>query len=289
VDGYANSEIGPRALARQTTATGGPSRTSGVLPAVRNWKSPTDEHWSQRSLTEPDDAKVNMPETVQRDLELLFVFKHLSSGARMVEIGCGNGYVTQQLRTRVAHVDAFDYSEDMLIRARSTYGEKNNRFFHDNVLDPRNTTPPYDVALCVRVLMNLRDLEEQRTALRNIAQMLSPGGRLILVEGFLDGFAAINRFRKSIDLAPATPNPRNFYSRLDDLLPVINEYFVLEQTWHTGLYDFLTRVVFPQLVGVDNATKPGEFHSKIEPVVRAHDGPDMERFARVRGFVLARR
>ena len=80
-------------------------------------KSPTDHHWDQRAITELDDAKVNMPETVQRDLELQFIFELLWSGARLLEVGCGNGYVTQQLRTRVAHVDAFDRSEKMLERA----------------------------------------------------------------------------------------------------------------------------------------------------------------------------
>jgi len=189
----------------------------------------------------------------------------------------------------VAHVDAFDYSENMVARARATYGETNNRFFCDSVLDPKHVKPPYDAALCVRVLINLRNVEEQRTAVRNIAGMLRPGGRLILVEGFRDGFDAINGVRAAVGLAPAAPAAHNFYCYLGELLPTLDEHFVLDERWHTGLYDFLTRVVYPQLVGAENATKPGEFHSRIEPIVRAHEGPDMARFARVHGFALARR
>jgi len=64
----------------------------------------------------------------------------------------------------------------------------------------------------------------------------------------------------------------------------------------------------PQLAGAENASKPGEFHSRIEPIVRAHavlEGlscgrpssdeasvskkRDMEQYARVRGFLFARR
>jgi ubiquinone/menaquinone biosynthesis C-methylase UbiE len=252
-------------------------------------RSPTDHHWDQRAVAELDDAKVNMPETVQRDLELGFVFKHLWASARLLEIGCGNGYVTQQLRTRVAHVDAFDRSEKMIARALSTYGERNNRFFHDDVLDLKNTSEPYDIALCVRVLINLRNLEQQQTAVRSIARMLRPGGRLILIEGYRDGFDAINSVRQSIGLAAVTPAAHNFYSHLGDLWPTVSEHFIVAQTWHTGVYDFLTRLVYPQLVGVENATKPGDFHAKIEGIARACDGPDMVRFARVRGFTLARR
>jgi SAM-dependent methyltransferase len=254
-----------------------------------NLKSSTDEYWDNRALTEPEAAKVNMPDTVQRDLELDFVSRHLWPTARLVEIGCGNGYVSQQLRTRVAHVDAFDYSENMIARAHRIYGETNNRFFLDDVRDPKNTRPPYDAALCVRVLMNLRNLDEQRIALRNMAEMLRPGGRLILIEGFRDGFDALSGFRQAIGIPQVVPAAHNFYSYLADVKPTINELFLVEETWHTGLYDFLTRIVFPQLVGAENAVQPGDFHAKIEPIVRAYDEPEMARLARVHGFALIRR
>jgi len=252
-------------------------------------QSPTDRYWNERARTVPEDDKVSMPDTVQRDLELKFVFEHLWPTARVVEIGCGNGYASQLLRTRVTHVDAFDYAEGMIERARRTYGETNNRFFRDDVRDPKHVRSPYDIALCVRVLMNLRNADEQRIALGNIAKMLCSGGRLVLIEGFRDGYDVLSNFRREIGLPPVIPAAHNFYSYLRDLSPTLNELFVVERTWHTGVYDFLTRIVFPQLVGAENATKPGDFHSKIEPIVQAHDGPDMTRFARVYGFALVRR
>jgi SAM-dependent methyltransferase len=252
-------------------------------------KSPADQYWNQRPVTEPDLAKVNMQDTVQRDLELEFVFANLWRSARMVEIGCGNGYVSRQLRERVSFVDAFDYAENMIESARLAYGEANNRFLHDNVLDPKSLQPPYDIALCVRVLMNLRNFEEQKAAICNIAGMLRRGGRLILIEGFRDGFDVLTGFRQSIGLPAVIPASHNFHSSLAEMIPVISEQFLIERTWHTGIYDFLTRIVFPQLVGAENATKPGEFHARIEPIARAYDGPDMAQFARVHGFALTRR
>ena len=87
-------------------------------------KSSTDRYWNQRAITEPDPAKVNMPDTVQRDFELTFVFKHLWRAARLAEIGCGNGYVTEQLRSRVAHVDSFDYADDGTAAANPTSDPK---------------------------------------------------------------------------------------------------------------------------------------------------------------------
>lgn len=254
-------------------------------------KSATDEFWNQRPSDEKAAPKVNISDTVQRDHELQFIFKHVPTGARMIEIGCGNGYVSEQLRRRVAQLDSFDFAENMIAAAKQLYGETNNRFFHDSVLAPQHVeSGSYDVALCVRVLINLRDLEEQKAAVQNMATMLKPGGKLILVEGFQEGFDEINRVRTSCGLEAAKPAPINFYSDLSDLLPAILEHFSVEDTWHSGLFDFLTRVVYPNLVGDANASGPGNFHASVEPLVRAYGGSSqLSNFARLHGFALVKK
>ncbi|MBV8507103.1 MAG: class I SAM-dependent methyltransferase [Alphaproteobacteria bacterium] len=253
-------------------------------------KSSTDLHWDQRAITESDDARVNIHDTVQRDLELEFIFSHLPRSGRILEIGCGNGYVTQQLRGRIEHVDAFDFSENMIERARSVYGECNNRFFHGSVIDSAACTPEtYAAAVCTRVLINLRDLREQAIALANIACWLRPGGKLVLVEGFRDGFSALNRLRRGIDLPDIIPAAINFYSALAELEPFIDSQFDVVARFHTGMFDFLTRIIYPRLVGPDQVDTVGEFHHKIAAVAQRFNPPDMEPLARVRGFALVKR
>lgn len=252
-------------------------------------KTGTDLHWNDRARSEADVAKVNIADTVQRDLELQFIFKHLGQGNRALEVGCGNGYVTSQLRERVAHVDAFDFSENMIARAKELYGERNNRFFHDSVLDPKVETASYDVAICVRVLINLQNLQEQAQAVRSMAKSLKTGGKLILVEGYQEGFEELSALREKAGLQPLKPAPINYYSRLSELLPVIHEHFAVADTFHTGMFDFLTRVIYPSLVGEASSGEPGEFHHKIEPVIRNDAGVEFARFARLHGFVLVKR
>ena len=168
-------------------------------------KSSTDLHWNQRATSEKDDKLVNFHDIVQRDLELDFVFKHVPAKGRVLEIGCGNGFVTQQLRERCEWVDGFDFAENMIERARTTYGETNNRFFHGSVLDPAtNAASAHSCVVCVRVLINLQNIEQQRTAIANMADWLSPAGKLILIEGFLDGFDALDRLRVE-QLVPVRP------------------------------------------------------------------------------------
>jgi SAM-dependent methyltransferase len=253
-------------------------------------KSNTDRHWNQRALSESDDARVNIADTVQRDLELEFIFSQLPAEAQLLEVGCGNGYVTQQLRERVRHVDGFDYAENMVARARANYGETNNRFFHASVLDPNACEAgAYDAAVCVRVLINLRDAGEQATALGNIARWLKPGGRLILVEGFTDGFDALNQLRRKCELPDLVPAAINFYSSTAELMPVVERSFTVAEQFHTGMFDFLTRVVYPRLVGPDQVGGSDDFHRRIDIVARQYNPATMRPLARVRGFTLIKR
>ena len=253
-------------------------------------KSNTDLHWNSRALSEKDDAKVNIGDTVQRDLELDFIFAQLPADGHVLEVGCGNGYVTQQVRSRVKQVDAFDFAENMVTRARATYGESNNRFFHGNVLE-RTTcrSQAYDAAICVRVLINLRNLNEQVAGLENIAHWLKPEGKLILVEGFRDGFDALSRLRGDCGMSALVPAAINYYSYLAELLPVIDRWFDRGGEFHTGMFDFLTRVVYPRLVGPEHVDEAAEFHRKIETVTRHFNPSDMQHLARARGFALIRR
>ena len=251
-------------------------------------KSSTDRHWNERALTESDKSLVNNPYLSQRDLENDFLLSRLPTGARVLEVGCGNGFLTNILRRHVKHVDSFDSSENMISEAKRLYGEENNRFINDNVLAPQGLQPPYDVVVCVRVLINLRNLNEQKRAISNMAAMLSDGGRLLLVEGFLDGFEALNELRRQSGLKKMRPAAINFYSRIAELMPYIESLFSVEAEFHSGCFDFLTRVVYPAIAGESNATGYSEFHERILPIARAFNPETFKPLARVRGFDLTR-
>lgn len=249
-------------------------------------KSSTDIHWNDRALNEKDPTAVNIADTSQRELEIAFIMSNLPRDCRMLEVGCGNGFLTNVLRSHAGFVDAFDYSENMVAQAKKLYGENRNRFFHDNVLEPSHVAPPYDAIVCVRVLINLRNLEEQATAIRNMHSILAPGGVLLLVEGFLDGFEALNQLRRSCGIEPMRPASINFYSRFGNLMATAKELFVPEQEMHTGMFDVLTRVTYPLLVGAENATGHSDFHRRILPLAKSLSVEGLKPYARVRGVVL---
>lgn len=251
-------------------------------------KSQTDMFWNERPKTQSDIRKVNIDDLVQRDLEATFIAKHLNPEFEILEVGCGNGYFTTFLRDRVKHVDSFDYSENMISQARNVYGEKNNKFFHDNLLNPQSVTKTYDAVVCVRVLINLQSLAEQKIALKNLLSWVKPGGVLILVEGFIDGFDEINKIREAANIDLVKPASINFYSKIEEFAEGFPKEFNKEDTFHTGSFDFLTRVVYPFLVEDKQGMGPSDFHEKIKVLASTYNPEFMKPFARLHGWALKR-
>jgi SAM-dependent methyltransferase len=252
-------------------------------------KSSTDIHWNERAASVAADVEVNLMDIFQREIEYDYVCRYLEPGSRVLEVGCGNGFSTDRFRALVGHVDAFDYAENMVERAREAFGETNNRFVHDNVLDPRHLGSDYDTVVCIRVLINLRDLEQQQLATRNLAALTRTGGRLVLAEGFTEGFDGLNDLRAQVGLPAITPAEINFYSSYEDLRPVLEESFELEETFHLGAYDYLTRVMYPLVVGPENAKHNTNFSERCSELARAFNPDCFEPLSRMRGLVLRRR
>lgn len=249
-------------------------------------KTSTDIHWNDRAASVADDVEVNIMDIFQRELEYDYVCSYLEPTMRVVEVGCGNGFSTRRFRELVEWVDAFDYAENMVDRARKTVGERNNAFIHDNVLDLKQLTGPYDVVICVRVLINLGDLEQQKLALSNIDQLLRPGGLLILAEGFTDGFEHLSALRAAVSLPPIEPAEINFYSSLEDILPGLAESYDEVGRFHLGAYDYLTRVVYPKVAGMENIRHNTVFSEHSSELARAFNPDAFEELSRMRGFVF---
>jgi SAM-dependent methyltransferase len=251
-------------------------------------KSSTDLHWNERAVSVQDDIEVNIMDIFQRDLEYDAVCKFLNADMNVLEVGCGNGFSTERFRALTRHVDAFDYAENMIERAKKRIGETNNRFFLDNVLSPKHFADAYDAVVCVRVLINLRDLSEQHAALHNLQNVVQPGGLLVLAEGFVEGFEELNRLRLEVGLPDLVPSSINFYARIGETLAAIQPEFTLEHEFHLGTYDYLTRIVYPAVISPEPARHNTEFSERCATLARAYNPPNFQQFSRMRGFVFRR-
>lgn len=253
----------------------------------RTDKSATDLFWNSRAQSTGFE-QANIDDLVQRSLENDFMLGELNSAMSVLEVGCGNGYLTQEIRKRVSRVTSFDYSEEMIAVAKEVCGEENNSFFVGSVLDPDVVDEQFDALLCVRVLINLNSTEEQKQAIENMAKWVKPGGRLILVEGYQDGFDSLSELRNQIGLSPVEPAKINCYSMFETLRSVVDEYFHITNDWNSGFYDVMTRVAYPLLVGEENVSGPADFHSDVQPLLRALNGNVFSKYARLHGISAIR-
>ncbi len=252
-------------------------------------KTATDLYWDSRPASvEPD--KVNIDDITQTKLERQFIGKYLNDENHVLEVGCGNGNLSKWLCNRVKKITAFDYSEKMILQAKEINEQENIVYFEDSIINPKyiNQTQ-YDAILCVRVLINLKNLEQQINAIKVMGQLLPKGGKLILIEGFLDGFKEIDKLRSKIGIQPIKPASINFYTELEPLMSEVLKSFDLIEESHNGVFDFLTRIINPILNDEKKLTDFNGFHNKILPLCLEYNPHEFKKFSREKLFYFKKK
>jgi len=103
-----------------------------------------------------------------------------SIGGDILEVGCGTGNITEFLLAR-GRVTAIDLDEGFVDYARDRFrDEPSLTVLQGDILRPPAAIEPegFDTAVCLNVLEHIEDDEE---ALANMADLLAPGGRAIIL------------------------------------------------------------------------------------------------------------
>jgi SAM-dependent methyltransferase len=98
----------------------------------------------------------------------------------VVEIGCGEGFFTEQLAPRCRHLLAVDISPLALERAARRCASHRNVTFRR--WDLRRNAPlgVFDLVVCMDVLQYIPRPRSRRRAVANVAALVRPGGALLL-------------------------------------------------------------------------------------------------------------
>ena len=103
------------------------------------------------------------------------------SPARVADLGCATGAVTQLLLEEGYTVDALDFAPEMVARARTRLADVPGvTVTQADASEPDLEASTYDAVWCRHVLWAMPD---PAVALYRWVQLLVPGGRLVLVEG----------------------------------------------------------------------------------------------------------
>jgi SAM-dependent methyltransferase len=211
--------------------------------------------WGARAAnTETPEEAVTHPDVWQRWLEIESIKRFVRPSDRVLDVGCGNGYTTTHIALLVREIVGIDVSTEMIARARSAEGDGvaapgAMTFTVCDVLELDHADVGlFDVAISERCLINLPGWPEQQRAIANIASVLKPGGRFILVEGSRGGRERLNRLRQAVGLDPMSPVWHNVDFDEEETLAYLGRWFIVEHRLHFGGYDFISRVVHPLVV-----------------------------------------
>jgi ubiquinone/menaquinone biosynthesis C-methylase UbiE len=249
----------------------------------------TKSHWDERAADpRRDDLSVTHNDIWQRWLEIALIKPLLRPADRVIDVGCGAGYATRLFAPLVGRIVGVDFSEGMIVRAKAALEIDNLSYA---VADVRRLSEAglglFDTALSIRCLINILDWEQQKLALDEIAAVLRPGGRLILVEGKAEGRAALNEERQANGLDPMPVVTHNLDFSEPALLDHLARHFALSSKRGFGRYDYVSRVVHPRLVRPAEPKYDAEINERAAR--EAVSDNSMEYMSRVIFLVLTRK
>lgn len=188
-----------------------------------------------------------------RQLEMAALFSYISDGQRVLEIGCGNGFVAQAMVERFAiDLDAFDFSADLIAIARNRKidAARGRVHFSQGDVLAMAQQDVFDVIFTERCIQNLLSWEDQKKALRNIAAALKPGGQFVMLESFWTGLNNLNAGRKELGLEPIPESWHNIFFHEDQTKAFMAEIgcrYVDQNCFLSGYY-FGSRILMPALL-----------------------------------------
>jgi SAM-dependent methyltransferase len=170
-------------------------------------------HWDREDVESMYDKRL-------LEAEIRLIAQHIPAGARVLDAGCGEAEGTAvYAQTPGVVVDAADFSDVRLAKAAERLGSAPNVTLHRvDFLGDYALEPGYDVVVSQRFLINLLEWDVQRRVLEDLTGLLSPGGRLVLLEGSVQGTEELNRFRSLLALPPIPIQWHNLF--FDDELLV---------------------------------------------------------------------
>jgi SAM-dependent methyltransferase len=145
----------------------------------------------------------------------------ITQPARIVDVGCGNGYTLQVLTKTFPNQSFIGIEKTTELRDLAASRFPKNPRVTIQPGDVRDASTlnigPVDILLCQRVLINLLDAADQAAALDNLIDLVAPpqngkpGGALLFIEAFETPLGTLNVARGEFDLPPLPPAHHNLY------------------------------------------------------------------------------
>ncbi len=111
--------------------------------------------------------------------ELRFLKVHVRKGNRVLDIGCGNGRLSDMFENEEIEYTGVDFSENLIEIAKKERGQK-GKFLQANALDLPFGNDCFDVVFSIAVLHHIPSKENRALFVSEANRVLRPGGVCVL-------------------------------------------------------------------------------------------------------------
>jgi len=216
-------------------------------------------YWDERAKSYQLNPKATTEDYWLRVIEfkkLKEALSRIKNKKEILDIGCGDGYVTIQLAKSFprSHFLGGDYSEQMInvakMRAEKEKSKlgKNLNFKLLDVLHLKDQNRKFNVIISDRCLINLPSRSLQKKAISEIAASLTPKGYYLMIENFIEGHRAMNDLRRKLRLKEIPVRWHNTYLDENFVKKEILKYFsVVKKENISSIYYLITRMVYSKI------------------------------------------
>jgi ubiquinone/menaquinone biosynthesis C-methylase UbiE len=153
-----------------------------------------------------------------------FFFKHLT-GKKVLDCGCGNGIITNQLSKFCKKIVGIDFSKHSILQAKHNILNKKKISFY--IMDIHKLKFPketFDFIICNRTLLYL-NLD---VALKEMSRVLKKNGKIIVIENLANNFI-FNYYRYFKNLLLMNKFAKSFSTLKSSELKIIENFFYITQ------------------------------------------------------------
>lgn len=196
------------------------------------------QFWNEQAKKNTGSSLATSPDTIAFEMELDQMKQRIPAGSKVLDVGCGNGVKGIELAKEIDFdYYGMDYSEEMISQAKRMSSGNAGRlkgrvlFFDGDILDRKSIQyGPFDLVMSDRCLINLKSLENQVLAFRQIHSVLKNKGIFLMFENSLQSLENLNGVRRSFSLPEIKVRWHNFYIDENRLFPEVGELFSLTGT-----------------------------------------------------------
>ena len=252
---------------------------------ARKYDKTIQDHYKQVAKEFGLSATSTMADEITRESESQAILQFVSESLRMrqvegasepaiiMDVGCGNGYTLQRLSEEYPDQRFIGIEKSDELRALATArfaGHDNVEILEGDIRDRDFAAKAsVDILVCQRVLINLLNEEDQKSALSNIIKVVASssathsGGTLLFIESFSSSLAKLNEARAEFELPSISPAHHNLYladNFFDTAqLKSLSTNGQLPPANFLSTHYFVTRVLHPLYVGNKPPKRNSEF------------------------------